>query len=158
MLRAFPIENDAMRKWYMPTEIAMLEVENKEILYNIFLFYRESLQKSVAEENYAKADTALSLINIYQRKWGADIIPSDSKIDLEIKYNNWQVFNKLFYFYFTIGLLMLIPLFIDIVTVSKSKILSASHQGHPIFIVHRCCFSFNSTSDSLVYFRPRSME
>jgi cytochrome c-type biogenesis protein CcsB len=61
-----------------------------------------------------------SLIN-FQKKHAKDIIPSDSKVNLEILYVNFDIFNLLFKFYALFGLAFLIVLFYGILR-PKSKI------------------------------------
>ncbi len=45
--------------------------------------------------NMQEAEILLQGIKDYQRKFGADIMPSESKIDMEIRYNRMMIFDRL---------------------------------------------------------------
>ncbi len=70
--------------------------------------------QSITENNYADADQILQGITSFQNKFGGDLIPSDTKRNIEILYNKVNPFKRVFPFYLTFGFLLLLILFINI--------------------------------------------
>ena len=58
--------------------------------------------------NWQTADLALSELGAFQRSMGGDLIPSESKISLEILYNEWNVFGLLAKVYAILGFILLL--------------------------------------------------
>ncbi|PTN04333.1 c-type cytochrome biogenesis protein CcsB [Mangrovibacterium marinum] len=64
----------------------------------------------------------MATIANFQQKFGADILPSDSKKELELFYNQYQPFKRVFPWYLLLGIGLLVVLFVNIIrqkTVSK---------------------------------------
>ncbi len=72
------------------------------------------LLQSITEQNYSDANQILQGITSFQNKYGGDLIPSDSKRNIEILYNKINPFKRVFPFYLTFGFLLLVVLFINI--------------------------------------------
>ena len=53
------------------------------------------------------ANNTLHAIKSYQVKYGAEVLPSESKLKMEVFYNESRVFNQLSYLYALVGVLML---------------------------------------------------
>ncbi len=70
--------------------------------------------QSITEQNYADANQILQGIASFQNKYGGDLIPSDTKRNIEILYNKINPFKRVFPFYLTFGFLLLVVLFINI--------------------------------------------
>lgn len=66
---------------------------------------------SVINEDYDSANKFIDMISTYQKKVGADVIPSESKINQEIFFNKLDIFFKLTIAYLIVGLIMLIVAF-----------------------------------------------
>ncbi|HIP49350.1 MAG TPA: cytochrome C biogenesis protein, partial [Lutibacter sp.] len=113
MMRIYPKENDSNNKWFAGTNSRAF-VAQDTMLLKMHRMYMTSLQNALKTDDYGKADEFLGYISEYQKKLGASIIPSDSKIDLEIKYNRWGIFTKLMFYYMLIGFIFLILAFIDL--------------------------------------------
>lgn len=58
--------------------------------------------------DFTKAVDLFTQIGAYQRATANDLMPSESKINMEISYNRQHVLDKLYRYYFLIGLLVLI--------------------------------------------------
>ena len=81
--------------------------------------YIQTLQKAKESGDYAEADQILDGIKSFQKKYGAEVYPSDDKINFEIAYNKYDVFKKLFRNYMYAGLLLLILVLVQIFKSSK---------------------------------------
>ncbi len=121
VLRLFPKANDENNKWFSSTEYGQFTTHDSIFVKAILPLYYSSISKSIEQNNWSGADSTLKYIDDYQQKFGADVIPSQDKIDMEISYNKINIFNTLFRYYPIIGLLMLFFLFSDIFNDKKWK-------------------------------------
>ena len=120
-MRIFPKPNDENNTWLAPTQFQ----DNFKGMDSLFVrgilpIYFDEVIKSSQTNDWAKADTTLNYIKKYQNKYGAAILPSTAKVKWEVIYNKQQVFNNLFYYYFTVGLIFLIILFVQIFKNNKT--------------------------------------
>ncbi len=108
-LKIFPIPNDANKTWTTNSSLpASLNKKEADFAGNILnLFYGEYNQ-SVATGNWSKPLEYLGYIKKFQVTYGADIIPSPTKIRMEILYNNWDIFGKLAKIFALLGFVLLI--------------------------------------------------
>jgi cytochrome c-type biogenesis protein CcsB len=87
-------------------------------------YYFKLIDESIISGDWSTTDEMVGSIITFQQKFGAAIIPTTSKINLEIIYNNTNIFKRLFKYYLLIGLVLLVILFIDIFQSTRlSKIL-----------------------------------
>ncbi|MBN2668812.1 MAG: cytochrome c biogenesis protein CcsA [Bacteroidales bacterium] len=115
MLTIFPKINDPNRKWYN-VKGALNAFGNEDSLFvsNVFRLYLQDLDEALKTGDWSKADSSLKYIDLYQKKAGSEIVISDTKRDAEIFYNESAIFRHLFEFYFIVGLIFLILLFIKL--------------------------------------------
>ncbi len=113
LLTIYPKFNDQDSKWYSGNDTQAFVAQDTMVLkmHNLYL---KSLAKAIKTKDYKQADEYLEIISQYQHKLSSDIMPTEQKIDLEIKYNKYNVFFKLLMFYFSIGFILLILTFIDL--------------------------------------------
>jgi cytochrome c-type biogenesis protein CcsB len=108
ILRIFPIPNDSNNKW-----VSFLEIEHPtgtalDTIKSALPVYLDELMKASSNKNYTLANTLLVGMENYQKKFGKAVRPSDEKIDYEILYNKYDVFQKLPYGYLMLAALMMI--------------------------------------------------
>jgi cytochrome c-type biogenesis protein CcsB len=104
-LKIFPVPGDANKTWATATTFpATGKKEEVDFVGGILTMYYQSYN----EANWAKADEYLGYISKFQHNYGGDIIPSDSKIGMEIKYNEWNIFGKLAKIYAALGFVLLV--------------------------------------------------
>jgi len=113
MLRIYPKRSDTNNKWFAGVDSANL-VAQDTMLLKMHQMYLGALKNAVASNDYNEAEEFLNYIKQYQRQIGSAIIPTDAKIDLEIKYNRWSIFTKLMFYYMGIGFIFLLLAFIDL--------------------------------------------
>jgi len=111
LFKIFPKPNDANNKWYNPLD-AMDKFEQKDKIAIQTMI--KGFIKNVANSNWNNANKFLKLIDLYQQKVGAKIIPSKSKINNEILFNKLKIFPKLTIAYMIIGLLLFIISFLTV--------------------------------------------
>lgn len=121
ILRLFPIPGDENNKWvsYLQLEQAQLKGQDSVFTKNILPVYLSSLHQAETTGDYKAADFYLSGISKYQHRYGKEVMPSDERVDSEILYNKYDIFKKLYYWYMTVGLLMLIVSIVNIFFNSK---------------------------------------
>ena len=76
---------------------------------NILPIYYKSLQQALNDGDYEVSNNTLTAIKNYQLKFGS-VYPSDMKIESEVFYNEFKVFNHLSYYYAIVGLIMILLL------------------------------------------------
>jgi cytochrome c-type biogenesis protein CcsB len=115
LLRIFPKPHDSTNTWYAPMD-AMQSWEPKDAQFVTLIFrkYFGGIDKAKNSNDWKEADDTIKLIETFQRKSGASVIPMDSKIDIELKYNEYQIFKKLIPFYFILGFILLIMVFANV--------------------------------------------
>ncbi|MEE9348622.1 MAG: cytochrome c biogenesis protein CcsA [Flavobacteriaceae bacterium] len=113
LMTIYPKAGDTNNKWYAGIDRDAF-VKQDTMIIKLHSIYMRFLYNAIQTNDYKEADEYLSHIANYQKKLGASIIPSDKKIDLEIKYNRWNIFLKLLIIYFNLGLVLIVLAFIDL--------------------------------------------
>ena len=108
-LKIFPVPNDERKTWVTSTTLPQtMKKEEADFAGNILNMYYESYLQAEASGNWSKADENLNYIKKYQHTYGTDIIPSSTKISMEILYNEWNIFGKLAKIYAFLGFVLLV--------------------------------------------------
>jgi cytochrome c-type biogenesis protein CcsB len=120
ILKIFPIPNDPNNKWVSFPELSEAGLKGMAATYtqNILPLYFGALEKASVNNDYKPADQLLESINGFQKKFGAQVMPSEEKISSEILYNKYDVFQKLPYWYMFAAILML---FFTILKIFKER-------------------------------------
>jgi len=115
LLRIYPKPNDVNNKWMAPMDaIKEYPAEQGEEVRISIAAYFQMVAEGLKTGNWANADIALRGIRNYQEKYGSEVIPSEDRIDMEIKYNKFGLFGKLVPLYLLLGLILLILSFINV--------------------------------------------
>ena len=110
-MRLFPIPDDSNNKWISPSmNQALLMGDDSLFVNNILPIYYKSLQQALNDGDYEVPNNTLTAIKNYQLKFGSVVYPSDMKIESEVFYNEFKVFNRLSYYYAIVGLIMILLL------------------------------------------------
>ncbi len=72
------------------------------------------LLQTIAEQNVVDANQILQAVANFQVKYGGDLIPTQTKRDIEIMYNKVNPFKRIFPFYMLFGFSLLFVLFVNI--------------------------------------------
>ncbi len=114
ILKIFPIPYDKNNKWLSYLDLNEEKHNDLDIIKFALPAYFEELLKGAESKNYLKANTMLSGMEEFQKKYGAAVRPSDKKIDSEIFYNKYDIFKNLFWMYMLAGTFMLIFTIVNI--------------------------------------------
>ena len=110
-MRFFPIPDDSNNKWISPSmNQGLLMGDDSLFVNNILPIYYKSLQQALNDGDYEVSNNTLTAIKNYQLKFGSAVYPSDMKIESEVFYNEFKVFNHLSYYYAIVGLIMILLL------------------------------------------------
>lgn len=108
-LKIFPVPNDERKTWVTSSTLPQtMKKEEVDFAGNILNIYFESYFQALSSGNWSKPTENLGYIKKFQRTYGADIIPSSTKISIEILYNEWNIFGKLAKIYALLGFVLLI--------------------------------------------------
>ncbi len=121
IFKFFPLANDKNNKWFSSPEVSKAGFKGKDSLFvsSILSIYARELNEASKSGNYSKAEEYLNSIHQYQRKFGAQVIPSEKKIELELFYNKFDIFKGLFWKYMLASLFMFVVVIINIFNDSK---------------------------------------
>ncbi len=113
-LKIFPKRDDPNNSWYTPNDVIKFDSADANFIKNIIPVYFGSIKNSIKSKNWVEPTQNLSYIRTFQNTFGKNIIPPKFKTDLEIIYNNVNIFKRLFPYYALIGFIMLMLQFVSI--------------------------------------------
>ena len=127
-LKLFPIPDDENNKWVSPIEFRKGNFKVEDSLYSNFIntgfkAYLLNVNEGKKSGDYSEADKLLFAIKKTQQNLGSEVMLSDNKVDMEIKYNKYDIFKKLFSWYMYAGSLMFIMIILQIFN-DRSKIVN----------------------------------
>jgi len=109
-MKIIPIKNDKEKRWVLPLNRTLDSNAN-----NKFENYIKAIYNAVKSDNYSKSESALNELKKYQRNTAdASYLPTESKVDAEIFYNNSNIFKRTYQSYLALGMLVLILFFIGV--------------------------------------------
>ncbi|WP_246062558.1 cytochrome c biogenesis protein CcsA [Mesohalobacter halotolerans] len=110
LLKIFPIPEHPNNKWVSRNEAieenyfsGMDSVYTRQILP----IYMQRLQTARQSNDYTKADEILVGMKNFQKRFGSKVMLSDQKVDVEVLYNEVDIFNRLYKYYLLAGVLMI---------------------------------------------------
>lgn len=122
-LRVLPIPNDPNNTWVAwGSEHANHNTDVK----NPFAAYLKEVIYAQTTQNWQQADQQLEKLKSLQKEIGKEIIPSEAKINWEIRYNSWNIFFKLMITYALLGSLILALAFVKLFSEARfvSRLIS----------------------------------
>ena len=116
IFKFFPLPEDKNNKWFSFVEVRHSGFKGEDSLYvsNILPLYAGEVVAAVKSNDYSTADEYLQSIHKFQRKYGYEVVPTQRKVDLELFYNEYDIFKSLFVYYMFASLLMFIVVIINI--------------------------------------------
>jgi cytochrome c-type biogenesis protein CcsB len=129
-LRLFPLR-DGSHDWVSPAD-ALQKAAGKEdsaYIQGIVPALTEALQNN----NAASLAQAVKSVSSYQQRFASYDIPTASKTKVELLYYRLSIFERLFPYYGTVGLVMLIGLIVMVIKGSQKKSLVVSAMGWLLF-------------------------
>jgi cytochrome c-type biogenesis protein CcsB len=124
-----PVKNDpaqTWRSWIYSSQDKSVEIDTTA--YALLTTYFNGVKVGLKAGNWSKADKSIKDISEFQQIWGKKIVPSDSKVNLEILYNHLNVFFWLMIAYSFLGVCMILLGFAEVFS-------SGSKYNHMIRIL-----------------------
>ena len=122
ILRIYPIQEDDNNKWISHLELTSTKAfKNSDSVFvpKLLPLYIQLLQSAKKSKDYTKANQILDGIKNYQKKYGADVYPSEKKVDMEIAYNKLKLFSKLAMYYGILSFFLIVFVFFKIFSTKK---------------------------------------
>lgn len=122
ILKIFPLPDHENNKWISGEEYSKNPNQGfqpKDSLYeryvkNALPVYTIILNAAQKTGDYTEADKILESLRKRQEEYGSAVLPSLKKIDAEIMYNKYNIFEKLMTYYLLVGAIMFILIIIQI--------------------------------------------
>ena len=139
-LRIFPVPDDENHKWITADESNKYFTGDEEVFVRgILPMYYGEVDKAMKSGDWSKADEYLNHIKSFQKKYGSEIMPPESKVKLEILYNKVNIFKRLSGYYGIVAFILLVFYFITLLN-PKAKLGKAIKIGSYVvillFVVH----------------------
>ena len=119
--QVIPVKNDPAQTWtswiYSSQENP---VEINQVAYALLTDYFNVVKEGLKTGNWNNANKGIEAMSEFQQLWGKGIIPTSTKINLEILYNHLNIFLWLMIAYSFLGTIMIILGFAEVFT-SESK-------------------------------------
>jgi cytochrome c-type biogenesis protein CcsB len=129
-LKLFPLKNGT-QDWGAPAVALKSAINNEDSLYLSGIM--DVLVDAVQTKNITKTKQVEESVNIYQERFAGYELPSDTKKNSELLYYKLNIFEKLFPFYATVGLIMLIGLITMVIKGRKETSLFVKVLGWLLF-------------------------
>jgi cytochrome c-type biogenesis protein CcsB len=114
-LKVFPVPGDTHHPWLLPTQLSqMKDSVQRKFAATVFADYFDAMLEAQKTNDWTKADEILKSIIEFQKTHAKEILPSDTKIKLEIQYVNANIFKRIYMYYGLVGFILLIVLFVEI--------------------------------------------
>lgn len=120
LLNLFPKEDDPNQKWYAPgDDLSVFSGKDSLFVSRIMEWYLGEVQTALQSRDWTKADEVLEMIRTYQTAKNKYLTIDPEKIEMEIKYNELEIFRYCKIFYLILGGLSLVLAFISLFNTQK---------------------------------------
>ena len=113
LLRLVPDADQVNHTW-LSAHTHQSDGTSTSVANTFFTNYRSALIKAIDSNDYSDANQLVSELKKYQLEKGGAIVPSPTKIKLEILLNKMNIFTRLAIFYILMGLVLLFFLFLSV--------------------------------------------
>src|SRR5690606_21652110 len=116
-----PVKNDPAQtwiSWIYSSDKSPAKIDSTA--YALLTPYFNNVKEGLQTGNWSKANKSIEDMSDYQQVWGKDIVPSKSKVNLEILYNHLNTFFYLMIIYSFLQMTMIILGFAEVLS-SGSK-------------------------------------
>ncbi|EKE4204724.1 cytochrome c biogenesis protein CcsA [Campylobacter jejuni] len=112
LFKFIPVQNNPNNVWLAPfSAVTTLKGNEGHIVLALIQNYFSAVENAFKDGNWTRADEGLKFIKEYQEKIGYKVMPSKTKVEMEIFSNKAEIFVKLAPVYLIAGFLLLILVF-----------------------------------------------
>lgn len=121
ILKIFPEPQSPNNKWISRMELNESNFQGQDSLFvkNVLPLYYHSIKEARMTGDYTQADLLLEGIHKFQERFGSEVMPSDTKIQMEVVYNKLDIFNRAYKIFLLFGIVMFILVIAQIFRDSK---------------------------------------
>jgi cytochrome c-type biogenesis protein CcsB len=129
-MKLFPLRNE-IHSWGPPEEAVKTAINNEDSLYlkNVMPMFAEALRKN----NLSDAQKIARSVSEYQQRFAGYALPSGTRTNVEIFYYKAKIFERLFPFYATVGIIMLFGLITMVIKGAKQNSLFVKGMSWLLF-------------------------
>ena len=121
LLKIYPKPHDKANTWLNPQEaISTLPKELSEMIRMMTVYLFQGASEIEKTGNIDKFNKAVKLINMYQKKFGSEVLLDPKSVNIEIAYNKLGLLSKLVPLYILVGLILLLASFVNVVKPNRS--------------------------------------
>ncbi|EEU8374509.1 cytochrome c biogenesis protein CcsA [Campylobacter jejuni] len=119
LFKFIPVQNNPNNVWLAPfSAVTTLKGDEGHIVLALIQNYFSAVENAFKDGNWTRADEGLKFIKEYQEKIGYKVMPSKTKVEMEIFSNKAEIFVKLAPVYLIAGFLLLILVFSKMVVLN----------------------------------------
>ncbi len=141
-MKIIPVKGEPNNTWFVPLSMELRQLDTTSSI--IALKYITALDDAAKTSKYGQAEDLLNDLKRFQRIAGEKVVPSETKVNLEVSYNKMGIFKNTYRSYLSLGLILLIIFFVRVFkkpTENANKIfkwlaLSVSFLIVFIFVYH----------------------
>ncbi|ENO0427046.1 cytochrome c biogenesis protein CcsA [Campylobacter jejuni] len=112
LFKFIPVQNNPNNVWLAPfSAVTTLKGDEGHIVLVLIQNYFSAVENAFKDGNWTRANEGLKFIKEYQEKIGYKVMPSKTKVEMEIFSNKAEIFVKLAPVYLIAGFLLLILVF-----------------------------------------------
>lgn len=138
-LKLFPKMNDNNHRWLDPNSAMDELVYQRQNIGDLLSRNNKAIQLGIEDNNWLDAYRVVDDIKAYQHSLSSAIMPSPIKIQAELIYNRWQLFETLYPLYLFVGCVFLAVSFHFLIS-KKTQIYSLNKIffsiGFVLFLLH----------------------
>ena len=109
-LRVFPVPKDENQTWISPFQLNEFRFPSEDSVFVQKVFF--AIFQQIQRGDYEEANVFIEGVQSFQKKYGSEIIPPKWKSELEIFYNELNIFQRIYSKYLLLGLLLLVIFFL----------------------------------------------
>lgn len=121
-MRLVPLKNAENNTWYVPIDERVYQTDS--VAFFTTLGYFKELFVAANSNDYGKANEQLVKLKSLQRRVSKKIVPSETAVNIEIRYNKMSIFKQTYRMYLAIGLLLLLAQVIQLFVRVKPSVNS----------------------------------
>jgi cytochrome c-type biogenesis protein CcsB len=111
-MKIMPVATDKNNTWFVPLSMELMQIDS--ISSGLALRYISKLDRAAEFNKYDEVNNLLVDLKKFQREEGANVVPSETKVNMEISYNKMSIFKNSSMMYLSFGFILLIIFFIRI--------------------------------------------
>lgn len=111
-MRIIPVKGEPNNTWFDPIQYGRMQLDSSASM--MLVSYFSEVDDAAQSGNYAKATKVLEKIKAYQEEMGGKFIPSESAVNMEVRYNKMNIFKNSWMMYLTLGFVLMVLFFVRI--------------------------------------------